>query len=102
MLNVQLFEEFYMNKKVIRVYRSYLLSIYRVSISSCTPPKVFTGSVLGRNEYSMDKNYQPRSGRHTITGSLARRIISQIKSNAELFIIFKASYSFIWFPPGKY
>lgn len=46
-----------------------------------TPPKVFTGSVLGRNEYSMDKNYQPRSGRHTITGSLARRIISQIKSN---------------------
>lgn len=44
-----------------------------------TPPKVFTGSSLGRNEYSMDKNYKPRSGRHTITGSLAQRIIKQIK-----------------------
>ncbi len=43
------------------------------------PPKVFTGSSLGRNEYSMDKNYKPRSGRHTITGSLAQRIIKQIK-----------------------
>ena len=46
-----------------------------------TPPKVFTGSSLGRNEYSMDKNYKPRSGRHTIVGSLTRRIISQITSN---------------------
>lgn len=44
-------------------------------------PKVFTGSSLGRNEYSMDKNYKPRSGRHTITGSLPRRIIQQIKMN---------------------
>ncbi len=44
-----------------------------------TQPKVFSGSVLGRNEYSMDKNYKPRSGRHTITDSLSKRIIKQIK-----------------------
>ena len=43
------------------------------------PPKVFDGSYLGRNEYSMQENYKPRSGRHTVTGSLAQRIIKQIK-----------------------
>ncbi len=42
------------------------------------PTKVFTGSKMGRSEYSMDKNYMPRSGRHTITGSLARNIINEI------------------------
>lgn len=44
-----------------------------------SPPKVFSGSYLGRNEYSMQENYKPRSGRHTITGSLAQRIIKQIR-----------------------
>lgn len=44
-----------------------------------SPPKVFDGSYLGRNEYSMQENYKPRSGRHTVTGSLAQRIIKQIK-----------------------
>ncbi|WP_394027417.1 DEAD/DEAH box helicase [Desulfovibrio falkowii] len=42
------------------------------------PPKVFTGTRMGRNEYSMSKGYQPRSGRHTVTGSLARAIIHEI------------------------
>ncbi len=42
------------------------------------PPKVFTGKALRRTEYSMAKDYQPRSGRHTITGSLARGILSEL------------------------
>lgn len=42
------------------------------------PPKVFTGTRMGRNEYSMSKGYQPRSGRHTVAGSLARAIIHEI------------------------
>ena len=42
------------------------------------PPKVFTGTRMGRNEYSMSKGYQPRSGRHTVTGSLTRAIIHEI------------------------
>lgn len=43
-----------------------------------SPTKVFTGTAMRRNEYSMDKNYQPRSGRHTITGTLARNILHEI------------------------
>lgn len=42
------------------------------------PPKVFTGSKMGRNEYSMSPDYQPRSGRHTLTGSLAKNILKEI------------------------
>lgn len=42
------------------------------------PTKIFTGSKMGRSEYSMDKNYMPRSGRHTITGTLAQNILSEI------------------------
>lgn len=41
-------------------------------------PKVFTGAAMRRNEYSMAKDYQPRSGRHTLTGSLARNIFNEI------------------------
>ena len=37
--------------------------------------KVFTGTRLGRNEYSMAPGYQPRSGRHTVTGTLVRNIL---------------------------
>ena len=40
--------------------------------------KVFTGKALRRNEYSMSKDYQPRSGRHTVTGSLARGILGEL------------------------
>ena len=40
--------------------------------------KVFTGTRLGRNEYSMALGYQPRSGRHTITGTLARNILGSL------------------------
>ena len=43
-----------------------------------SPPKVFTGAAMRRNEYSMAKDYQPRSGRHTITGALARNILHEI------------------------
>ncbi len=43
-----------------------------------TPPRVFTGAAMRRNEYSMDKKYQPRSGRHTITGTLAKNILHEI------------------------
>ena len=43
------------------------------------PPKVFTGTRMGRNEYSMAKGYLPRSGRHTVTGSLAKSIIHEIR-----------------------
>lgn len=49
-----------------------------VSVVGVTPPKVFTGKALRRNEYSMAKGYQPRSGHHTITGSLARGILSEM------------------------
>jgi superfamily II DNA or RNA helicase len=42
------------------------------------PPKVFTGARLGRNEYSMAPDYQPRSGRHTLTGSLTRNLLGEI------------------------
>ena len=41
-------------------------------------PKVFTGARLGRNEYSMDPNWQPRSGRHTLTGALTRNLLDEI------------------------
>lgn len=43
-----------------------------------TAEKVFTGKALRRNEYSMAKGYLPRSGRHTLTGSLSRGIIGEI------------------------
>lgn len=43
-----------------------------------TPPKVFTGTRMGRNEYSMSEDYQPRSGRHTIAGSFAKNILREI------------------------
>lgn len=43
-----------------------------------TAEKVFTGKALRRNEYSMAKDYRPRSGRHTITGSLARGILGEL------------------------
>ena len=43
-----------------------------------TAEKVFTGTTLRRNEYSMAKNYQPRSGRHTVTGSLSRSILGAL------------------------
>ncbi len=49
-----------------------------VSCSAVIPPKVFTGTRMGRNEYSMAKGYQPRSGRHTITGTLAKSIVHEI------------------------
>ena len=42
-----------------------------------TPPKVFTGTAMRRNEYSMDLKYQPASGRHTITGALAKNILQE-------------------------
>lgn len=42
------------------------------------PPKVFTGARLGRSEYSMSPDYQPRSGRHTLTGCLARNLLGEI------------------------
>lgn len=43
-----------------------------------SPPKVFTGAAMRRNEYSMAKDYQPRSGRHTITGALAKNILNEL------------------------
>lgn len=43
-----------------------------------TAEKVFTGTALRRNEYSMVRNYQPRSGRHTVTGSLSRSILGAL------------------------
>ena len=49
-----------------------------LNCTSVIPPKIFTGSRLGRNEYCMAKDYRPRSGRHTITGSLAKNIIREI------------------------
>lgn len=49
-----------------------------VSVTRLPPPKVFTSKALRRMEYSMAKDYQPRSGRHTVTGSLSRGIIHEI------------------------
>lgn len=49
-----------------------------VFVTCLPPPKVFTGKALRRTEYSMAKDYQPRSGRHTVTGSLARGIIHEM------------------------
>ncbi|GHV31938.1 hypothetical protein FACS18949_01510 [Clostridia bacterium] len=43
-----------------------------------TPQKVFTGAHLGRREYSIDDKSVPKSGRHTVTGTLARNIIGEI------------------------
>ena len=43
-----------------------------------SPPKVFTGTAMRRNEYSMDMRYQPASGRHTITGTLAKNIFGEM------------------------
>lgn len=43
-----------------------------------TPPKVFTGVAMRRREYSMQKGYQPASGRLTLTSSIARSIISEL------------------------
>ncbi len=49
-----------------------------VAVTHLPPPKVFTGKALRRMEYSMAKDYQPRSGRHTVTGSLARGILGEL------------------------
>ena len=49
-----------------------------IRCSTIHPPKVFTGTSLRRGEYSMQKGYQPASGRHTLTGSLAKNMISEI------------------------
>lgn len=49
-----------------------------VAVTHLPPPKVFTGKALRRTEYSMAKDYQPRSGRHTVTGSLARGILGEL------------------------
>ncbi|GHU94896.1 helicase SNF2 [Clostridia bacterium] len=43
-----------------------------------TPQKVFTGAHLGRREYSIDDKSVPKSGRHTVTGTLAKNIIGEI------------------------
>lgn len=42
------------------------------------PAKVFTGAHLGRREYSIDDKDIAKSGRHTVAGTLARNIISEI------------------------
>ena len=49
-----------------------------VTVTHLPPPKVFTGKALRRMEYGMAKDYQPRSGRHTVTGSLARGIFGEM------------------------
>ncbi len=49
-----------------------------LAVTHLPPPKVFTGKALRRTEYSMPQDYQPRSGRHTVTGSLARGILSEL------------------------
>lgn len=43
-----------------------------------SPPKVFTGAAMRRNEYSMNPKYQPASGRHTIAGTLAKNILGEL------------------------
>jgi hypothetical protein len=40
--------------------------------------KLFTGAHLGRNEYSIDDASLPKSGRHTISGTLAKNILNEI------------------------
>jgi len=40
--------------------------------------KLFTGAHLGRNEYSIDDTTLPKSGRHTISGTLAKNILNEI------------------------
>ena len=42
------------------------------------PQKVFTGAHLGRDEYSIDDKSLPKSGRHTLCGTLAKNIINEI------------------------
>lgn len=46
---------------------------------SLRPQKVFTGAHVGRREYSMTDKTLPKSGWHTITGTLAKNILSEIK-----------------------
>ena len=47
----------------------------RIGIQS---QKVFTGGHLGRREYSIDDKTLPKSGRHTLCGSLAKNIIKEV------------------------
>lgn len=42
------------------------------------PQKVFTGAHLGRREYSIDNKTLPKSGRHTVCGTLAKNIIGEL------------------------
>ncbi len=42
------------------------------------PQKVFTGAHLGRREYSIDDRSLPKSGWHTLTGTLARNMFAEI------------------------
>lgn len=42
------------------------------------PDKVFTGAHLGRREYSMDDKVIAKSGRHTVSGVLAKNIFKEI------------------------
>lgn len=49
-----------------------------VAVTHLPPPKIFTGKALRRMEYGMAKDYQPPSGRHTVTGSLARGILREM------------------------
>jgi hypothetical protein len=42
------------------------------------PQKVFTGAHLGRREYSIDDKSLGKSGRHTVSGVLAKNIIGEI------------------------
>lgn len=41
-------------------------------------PRIFTGAKIGRQEYSMQPDYQPKSGRLTVTSSLAQNMIHEI------------------------
>jgi hypothetical protein len=45
------------------------------------PQKVFTGARLGRREYSIDDTSFPKSGRHTLCGTLAKNIFNEIYWN---------------------
>jgi hypothetical protein len=42
------------------------------------PQKVFTGTSLRRREYSIDDKTLPKSGRHTVCGTLAKNIMNEI------------------------
>ena len=42
------------------------------------PQKVFTGARLGRREYSIDDTSLPKSGRHTLCGTLAKNIVNEV------------------------